>query len=748
MKRILMLAIMALPLMLMAQKKQFTIDDLIPGGKTYYSMQPENKYYAWWNNACIELGIDKCQYIERFYGTREDNMAIQNLQRDTINRILVENGCKPISHFYNSSFPRENLPFILIKNGNQQAIINWIQKSVIWAISIPHSASGVDRSNNSLATAYIVNHNLHIATVDGTIHKVSNDGGLELTYGESVHRNEFGIEKGTFWNNDGSMLAFYRMDQSMVSQYPQVNVTPYDDSQVYEGKDSADLNSRCAIVEPAPYPMAGETSHKVSIGVYNIATKQTIYLNTGDPTDRYFTNITWSPNNTIYLIEVNRDQNKGSLDEYDPTTGDKIRTVFTESNDKYFEPMEPIQFLPWDENKFIYMTRNDGYKHIYLFNAKNGKLIRQLTKGNFEVMDIVGFNPELKSIIYTSNEKDLLQKNVYRVDINGNRLLLGNSTGFHNPKLCPTGRYFIDDYSSPIIPRHIDIVETSNGYSTNVLSASDPWSAYNVPQIKVGSIKAADGVTDLYYRLILPTDFDPNKKYPAVVYVYGGPHAHNIDASRHWGARGWDIYMAQKGYVMFCLDNRGSEHRGLAFEQATFRKLGYEEMRDQLMGVHYLKSLPYVDADRLGVHGWSFGGFMTTSLMTSFADEKTDNPTVFKGQCPFKVGVAGGPVIDWKFYEVMYGERYMDTPQTNPVGYKNTSLLNKAQNLKGRLMVIYGGNDPTCVPQHTLSFIRACIDKGTYPDLFTYPGDGHNMYGTDRIHLHEVITRYFEDHLK
>ena len=268
-----------------------------------------------------------------------------------------------------------------------------------------------------------------------------------------------------------------------------------------------------------------------------------------------------------------------------------------------------------------------------------------------------------------------------------------------------------------------------------MLTAKEPWDEFNVPAIKTGSIKAADGVTDLYYRLVLPPDFDETKKYPAVVYVYGGPHAHNVDASRHWGVRGWDVWMAQKGYVMFCLDNRGSEHRGLDFEQATFRHLGVEEMKDQMQGVEFLKSLPYVDADRLGVHGWSFGGFMTASLMTTYPDV-------------FKVGVAGGPVIDWRFYEVMYGERYMDTPQSNPDGYDSASLLGKAKNLKGRLMIIYGGNDPVCVPQHTLSFVRACIDADTYPDLFTYPGDEHNMMGTDRVHLHNVITRYFEDHLK
>ena len=208
-----------------------------------------------------------------------------------------------------------------------------------------------------------------------------------------------------------------------------------------------------------------------------------------------------------------------------------------------------------------------------------------------------------------------------------------------------------------------------------------------------------------------------------------------IHNSYNYDVRGWDIYMAQKGYVMLTVDNRGSENRGLEFEQVTFRRLGVEEMKDQLKGVEFLKSLPYVDGNRLGVHGWSFGGFMTTDLMTTYPDV-------------FKVAVAGGPVIDWKYYEIMYGERYMDTPESNPEGYKESNLNLKAGNLKGKLLIIYGGDDPTCVPQHSLSFIRACIDAGTYPDLFTYPGQGHNMRGRDRVHLYEKITRYFDDFLK
>lgn len=719
-------ALLTLPLM--AQKRLFTIDDLIPGGSTYYQASvPETQYLTWWGDICIELGMDKCQKVDMQQKNTEKDSAFSTLTLENINTILSANGRKTIDHLYNASFPYTEKTYVLIDRGREKTLVDWVEKKVIWKADLTPDASNEDWNKDSQSIAYTIDHNLFVLTADGKTHQVSSDGSIDLVYGESVHRDEFGISKGTFWSPDGTLLAFYKMDQSMVSKFPQVNITL--------PSQTPDAESRIATTSPDPYPMAGETSHKVYVGIFNPQTDKTVYLNTGNPTDRYFTNIAWAPDGKkLYLIELNRDQNHGSLDEYDALTGKKLRTLFTEDNDKYFEPLHPIQFLPWDDSKFIYQTRRDGYNHIYIYNV-SGKLVKQLTTGNFEVSDILGFNKSQKTILYTSNEKDPLQQNVFSVDMKGKRTLLGDATGWHNATLSESGNYFIDNYSSPLIARHIDIVSTSDRKGTNIFTAEDPWAEYKVPEVKVGTIKAADGVTDLYYRLILPTDFDPTKKYPAVVYVYGGPHAHNIDATAHWGARGWDIWMAQQGYVMFCLDNRGSEHRGLAFEQATFRQLGVEEMKDQIKGVEFLKSLPYVDGERLGVHGWSFGGFMTTSLMTTYPDV-------------FKVGVAGGPVIDWRFYEVMYGERYMDTPQTNPEGYESTSLLGKAKNLKGRLMVIYGGNDPVCVPQHTLSFMRACIDADTYPDLFTYPGDGHNMMGTDRVHLHNVITRYFEDHLK
>ncbi len=706
--------VLSMALQIMGQeKKLFSIDDLIYGGKSFYQNQPQYFYAEWWGDELVTLDMDEVRS-----GIAEGGKKALYTLND-INEILSGAGEKALSHLYNSKFPYAGQTLALYDMGNEQVLVDWEAKKVVW--SQPYDAEARNREFSTISRnfAYTLDHNLYVVTADGKKTAVSSDGSIDIVYGEPVHRNEFGINNGSFWSPTGRLLAFYRMDQSMVTTYPQV-----------------DISTRCATMVPDKYPMAGETSHKVTIGVYDTETGNTIYLDAGDPTDRYFTNIAWSPDEkSIYVIELNRDQNHAQLVRYDANTGRKDAVLFDETDEKYVEPMNPIKFLPWDDSKFIYMTRKDGYLHLYLYNTE-GRQLSQLTKGEFEVIDFLGFNKKDKTALFTSNEQNPLQKNIYSVSMKGKRTLLDEGRGVHEAALSESGTLIADVWSSPEVARKVDIISTNGkGKTVNLLNAADPWDDFKVPEIKVGTIKAADGKTDLYYRLVLPTDFDPDKKYPAVIYVYGGPHNHLIDASRHWDVGGWDVWMAQQGYVMFSLDNRGSEYRGTEFEKVMFRQLGVEEMKDQMKGVEFLKSLPYVDAERLGVHGWSFGGFMATSLMTTY-------PEVFK------VGVAGGPVIDWKYYEVMYGERYMDTPQTNPEGYAKTSLLNKAGNLKGKLLIIYGGNDNTCVPQHTLSFIRACIDADTYPDLFTYPGDEHNMLGTDRVHLHNKITQYFNEYLK
>ena len=702
------------------QLRSFTLNDLIPGGSTYYANNvPQNRYYAWWGERAVCLDIDHCSLVDPETGAETTLCTLID-----INAAIGADD--PLRHFYTAEFPSATDPLILVDTGRRRVLVNWQSRTIVWSQDYAPDADGQDFCYATRSLAFVREHNLYVTLADGTTRAVSTDGCHDVVYGESVHRDEFGIEKGTFWSPDGQRLAFYRMDQTLVTDYPQVSI-----ALPLEGG-----GSRCAQLEPDKYPMAGETSHKVTVGIYDIRSGQTTWLDLGDPTDRYFTNLAWAPDGSrLYIAEVNRDQNHCQLDAYDTATGRRIKTLFEESDPRYVEPMAPMQFLPWDDGRFVWLSRRDGYNHLYLYTA-DGRMERQLTKGNFEVFAITGFDRASRSVVFTANADDPIGCANYSVSMKGVRKLLGEKRGWHTPTLSQEGSQFIDHWTwggDKDYGRHIELVAPQR--TTVLADIEEPWNRFRQPNIKVGTIKAADGRTDLYYRLVLPPDFDPSRKYPAIVYVYGGPHAHNIDASRHYGVRGWDVWMAQNGYVMFCLDNRGSEHRGRDFEQATFRRLGVEEMKDQLCGVEYLRSLPYVDGDRLGVHGWSFGGYMTTSLLTTYPGT-------------FKVGVAGGPVIDWRYYEVMYGERYMDTPETNPEGYAETSCLAKADKLSDRLLIIYGGNDPTCVPQHTLSFIRACIDAGTHPDLFTYPGDGHNMMGTDRVHLHEHISRYFFDHLK
>ena len=760
-KYILILAFLVLPLAINAQdgkqaeqktekkidmlfdkmQKLFSLEDLNFGGKNYRDLQPENMWLTWWGDQLVQTDVEECHLIDVKTGKKQLLFTL-----DEVNKWADsdEEESRYVRHLMNATFPYPDKPLVALGNKKAFLLLDFKKHEIVWQDSISGQEAN-DWNSVSKATAYVEDNQLYIVNAEGKKYQLTKDGSRDIVYGSSVHRNEFGINKGTFWSPDGQRLAFYRMDQSMVADYPQVDIFP-----------------REATYEPDKYPMAGMTSHVVTVGVYDMATNKTIYLKTPqgsvasdsvtDTRPVYFTNIAWSPDSkTIYMFELNRDQNDCRLVSYDATTGDRLAELYRETSDKYVEPLHPIQFLPWDSDKFVMQSQRDGYNHLYIYN-KVGKIIRQLTSGPWVVLDVLGFNEKQKSIIFESNRYHPLHREIYSVNVNNGKMTqLTVDDGVHHGELSTSGAFLIDRHSAPTQPRNISVVSAANGLpvgkaavpsglsagnkSLRLLTASDPWADYQQPIFECGSIKAADGNTDLYYRMVKPYGFDPAKKYPTVVYVYGGPHAHNVEASWHWHSRSWESYMAQKGYIVFILDNRGSENRGRDFEQATFRQLGQVEMQDQMQGMQYLKSLPYVDTERIGVHGWSFGGFMTISLMLNYPDT-------------FKVGVAGGPVIDWKWYEVMYGERYMDTPQQNPEGYEKSSLINKAGNLKGKLQIITGYNDNTVVPQHCLSFLDACIKAGTQPDFFAYPGEEHNMRGHASVHLHERITQYFEDYLK
>lgn len=739
------------------EKKTFTLNDVIPGGDNYFNLVPKSMPgLQWWGDICVRTDIENIKKIDTKSGKESILVTLEEVNEALKNGEMpykLTGHIKPLRTLMAASLPwgdRNVITFTQYddRTPGQKYMIwyDFSKKKIVNLFNLQgEGPTNFDFCKENGYMAYTIGNDLYVAH-EGDFSSMVNpkvtgnqQQEKDVVYGQAVHRNEFGIMKGTFWSPKGTYLAFYRMDQSMVTDYPQVNTT-----------------ARIAELVPDKYPMAGMTSHKVTVGIYNVKDGKTIYLQAGDPTDRYFTNISWGPDEkSVFIIELNRDQNHAQLVQYDAISGQKIGVLYEEKHARYVEPQHPLIFLPWDDSQFIYQTQRDGFNHLYLMDTKT-KLTGEwktgkdsedqyceylktipLTEGNWLVQDVLGFNTSRKEIIIASTEISPLQTNIFSLNVkNGKRTLIGMEDGTHQAKLSASGTYLIDYFTSNNVPREISILPTTGKKGTTLFTATDPLKEnYNLPEITVGTIKAADGETDLYYRLIKPVNFDPNKKYPAIIYVYGGPHAQMIHNTRFYDARGWDLYMAQQGYVMLTVDNRGSDNRGIKFENCTFRHLGTEEMKDQVQGAKFLQSLPYVDADKIGVHGWSFGGFMTTNLMLTYPDI-------------FKVGVAGGPVIDWQFYEVMYGERYMDTPQANPEGYKESNLRLKAGNLKGRLEVIIGGMDPTCVPQHSISFLRACIDAGTHPDFFIYPEDGHNMMGRDRVHLHEHITRYFLDHLK
>ena len=691
-----------------AQNNEFSLEDLIPGGKNYNRFIPKTEMeYRWLEDDLIAIFENKL-LIETKSGYSPDEAINALLEKEKLSARQLQ-----FISLNNQTYGMITIPEKKI------LLINWEKREIDFEIPLESEWQNLDFCPANQSIAFTKNNSLYIRNATSQPFAVAESENEQIVCGQAVHRNEFGINKGTFWSPGGNYLAFYRMDETMVGNYPLVNIS-----------------DREAELKNIKYPMAGMTSHEVRLGIYNLNTGNVTYLDTGEPKDHYLTNISWDPDNQhIYIAELNRDQNYMQLNKYSVLTGKKTATLFEERDDKYVEPQNPLFFLRTNPDYFIWQSRRDGYNHLYLYNTK-GILQKQLTSGEFEIERIIGLDAKEQYLFYIANQDSPIEFQVFRINLKtGKNQQLTKERGVHSASLNQSGTQLLDRYSNLNTPLSVDLISCDKGKITFLGKAINPYSDCNMPEITLGSIKAADKKTDLYYRLLKPIDFDPNKKYPVVIYVYGGPHSQGVKNNWMGSTRGWEIYMAQKGYVIFSLDNRGTSNRGLEFEQSTFRKLGIVETADQMCGVEFLQSLPYVDKDRIGVHGWSYGGFMTSNMMLRHPDT-------------FKVGVAGGPVIDWKYYEIMYGERYMDSPQDNPGGYEETSMNNLAGNLKGRFLIIHGDEDPTVVMQHSLSFLKACIDAKTYPDFFVYPGHGHNMMGVDRVHLHEKITRYFEDYLR
>ncbi len=691
---------------LFAQQKQLGIDDLMnrklfPSSLSNIQWRNDN-VFTWNSNNRIVQGVAKTGAVDTIFSLESLNQEFEKSNQEKLKSI--------------PTFKWEDENTFRFTNDSKIFRFNILTKNLILASSYDAVAENMDFEPTTNRLAFTKENNLFVSS-NGKVVAVTADTNKGIVNGKTVHRNEFGIKGGTFWSPKGNLLAFYRMDETMVTEYPLVNI-----------------DERVAKVEYMRYPMAGMASHHVTVGVYNPEKEQVVFLKTGEPAEQYLTNITWNPDEKfIYIVVLNRNQNHLWLNKYDAVSGDFVKTLFEEADNEYVEPLNGLVFLKTNPSQFIWQSRRDGFNHLYLYDTE-GKLINQITKGSWEVTAFQCLNPKETKIYYTSTQESPLERHLFSVELKSGKTKKHTiGEGIHTTHISPDGKYIIDRLSSLTIGSRTVLLNEKAESLRLIAEDINPLKEFILGKTSFVTLKADDG-SDLYGRLILPLGFDASKKYPVLVYVYGGPHSQLVTNTWLGGANLYLNYLATKGYIVWTMDNHGTSNRGADFEQAIHRSLGDIENADQMIGIAYLKSLPYVDSARIGIDGWSYGGFLTLTL-------KLRNPGIFK------VATCGGPVIDWKYYEIMYGERYMDTPDQNPEGYKKSSILNYVDQLDGKLLVIHGAQDNTVVWQNSLQFIQTCIQKGKQVDYFIYPQHKHNVSGTDRLHLYKKLADYYDQNL-
>jgi dipeptidyl-peptidase 4 len=707
MKKLIIASCLLVAITTFAQTKKLTLEEAVmqqnrafrADGLTGFQWIPNTTNYIFYTDSWTKMKI----------ASVANSVAKDGVGLNEINTAL---GTK-LKNFFGMSFLNEST--LLITDAGSYYSYSITTKSGKKINQTPEDAENqtFDSSKNNIA--FTVGNNLFYVNNNQEKIPVTSNDDKNLVSGQSIARNEFGIAGGIFWSPKSTYLAFYQKNETDVADYPLLDIT------VTPGK-----------LESIKYPMIGQKSEKPSVGIYNLASKKTIFISPRGNSDDYLTNLCFSPDEKYILIaEVNRGQNEMNLNLYDASTGIFIKTLFNEKNSKWVEPEHAAYFPNAISNNFVWISERDGFNNLYYYSI-DGKLIKQLTSNKFVTREIIGSNPKGSEIYFKATGENPTNMLVYKVDLKGKQTLITKNQGVHNVVISSDGNWFFDEFSNHTTPSK-SLLYNNNLKATTLLESKNKYEGYAMGSAEIKTIKAADGTTDLYTRLIKPSNFDSNKKYPVLVYVYGGPHAQMITNSYLDGANLWMYWMAEQGYLVFTLDNRGSDNRGFAFESVIHQHLGNNEMDDQIRGVEYLRSLPYVDMNRLAIHGWSFGGFMTTSLLLR-------NPDVFK------VGVAGGPVTDWTLYEVMYGERYMDTPAENQKGFDDNNTLNYVKNLKGKLLLIHGTSDDVVVMQHNLSLVKKFVEAQKQVDFFPYPMHKHNVQGKDRVHLMTKVLNYILEH--
>lgn len=702
MKKIIFLLFLCTFFLGFSQQKELSIEDAVLG--YYNGLYPKNVSNIHWvenTNTYVQQNGNELIFTNAKTAKVIDKLTLENLQKTYAN-------LKNIPSI--NAITSEEITF---RTGNKIETYNYILSEKSSTVTFDSTAKNTEYNSNAKAIAYTLDNNLYIGTSKNEKIAITNFEDKNNIAGQAIHRSEFGIVKGTFWSPEGKYLAFYQKDESNVSNYPLV-----------------DINTYPATLKNIKYPMAGQGSELAKIGIYNLKNNKTIYLDIDTSDEHYLTNLSWTPDEKYVLVaEINRGQNHVWYNRYNAKTGKKVNTLFEETNTAWTEPEFAAVFLPKSNTNFLWFSERDGFMNLYEYTT-DGTLVKQITDFKWVVTGILGFSANGKEVFITGTGIDPRELHTFKVNLKtGKWVQLTKTNGTHRTQLNSNGTYLMDSYSSLTIPKNIEITNTKTVKATAVFKADNPLKDYNLGTTEFLTLKGVDG-TDLYAKITKPSNFDASKKYPVLVYVYGGPHAQLVTNSWLGGSSLWmPAFAAKENYIVFTLDNRGSANRGFAFESIIHRNLGDAEIEDQLTGIDYLKSLSYVDGNRIAVNGWSYGGFMTTSLMLR-------NPGIFT------TAVAGGPVIDWKYYEVMYGERYMDTPQENPEGYEKTKVANYIKNLDGKLLIIHGSVDPVVVPQHSMTLLQEAVKQKVQIDFFTYPMHEHNVRGVDRVHLVKKMLDY------
>jgi dipeptidyl-peptidase-4 len=590
--------------------------------------------------------------------------------------------------------------------------------------TVPGRQSNAELSPVGNKGAYTRDNNLYWVDLEtGVETAITTDGKANAIINGStdwVYEEEFGFAKAWFWSPDASQIAFYRFDEREVPEF---------NFQTWGGLYPGQVTYK--------YPKAGEKNSVVTIGVYDLKTGKTQWMDLGSNTDQYIVRINWTPQPGLLAIRrMNRLQNTQDLLQADTNTG-QTKLIKTESSKTWISVNDDLTFLN-DGKSFIYLSEEDGWNHIYHY-AMDGSLIRQVTKGEWEVTRFLGINEKTKRLYYMSTEASSMERHLYAMNLDGSdKRKLTSISGMNNVNVTRDFRYYVNTVSSNTLPTRVSIHQM-DGKELKLLEDNQDllvtMDEFDLPEREFLRIPAADG-TPLNAWLIKPHDFDPNKRYPLLIYVYGGPGSQNVNNSFNSGDRGlWHMLLAQDGYLVACIDNRGTGGRGADFKKQVYRNLGKLETEDQIAAARWLGSQSYVDERRIGIWGWSYGGYMSSMALALGADV-------------FKLAIAVAPVTDWRFYDTIYTERYMATPQLNATGYQYGAPIEHAAKIKGKYLLIHGTADDNVHFQNAVVMADALIKANVQFDTMFYPDKNHGIGGgTTRRHLYAFMRNYILENL-